>query len=353
MIEGLDSLLEDCGDPGVAEVRHLLAALLGGPGTAGRVVGQYRLKHAVYRLQFEIEGRPHFLVAKCMHPYYAQRNWLVAQRWLPAVGLADSGPPLLGVAAARDGQAVWHLYEDLGDCRFDTTNPHPKYIEAAVAVIGQLHTRFAGHPLLAECRLWAGDRGIAFYTANVKDAVRCLEALRPPALVLSDAQVALRDHWLTHLAKLLDEQPLRIQMLADCGGPETLLHGDLWPTNILIRPADKGLCVRLIDWDRTGVGLISYDLSTFLYRFPLTHRPWILDCYRQAVAPLGWNLPAPEQLNLLFDTAERARLTSRVLWAALGVREGHVEWGFAELAAFSQWFEQLEPVLPIEGDRRE
>jgi hypothetical protein len=42
MIEGLDNLLEDTGQPGLAELRGLLQELLGERAAVGRVVSQYR-----------------------------------------------------------------------------------------------------------------------------------------------------------------------------------------------------------------------------------------------------------------------------------------------------------------------
>jgi hypothetical protein len=144
-------------------------------------------------------------------------------------------------------------------------------------------------------------------------------------------------------------------MMAELGGPEVLLHGDLTTRNVLICPTRKGLCARLIDWDKAGVGPISYDLSTFLYRFPPPVRHWILDLYQDAVGRRGWHLPSAAELNVLFDTAEQARLANCVIWPALALLSGPAAWGFDELAAFDHWFEVVTPVLPYEavGDRRQ
>src|SRR5207247_1903938 len=72
------------------------------------------------------------------------------------------------------------------------------------------------------------------------------------------------------------------------GRPEPLLHGDLWTINAFVEHTPAGPRARLVDWDRVGVGPFSYDLSTFLFRFPPEQRPRILECYRQAVAAAGW-----------------------------------------------------------------
>ena len=350
VIEGLDDLLESSSQPGLPELRAVLQEMVGRWDPTARLISQQRLKSTVYRAQFEANGGVRSLVLKRLDPSVAQHNQLVATRWLPALGLRDSAPSLLGVAAERGGRCVWHLYEDLGERTLAAGDADPRQIEAAVAVIAQLHMRSAGHPLLPECRMYGGDLGISYYTSNVRDAIRSLESLHPPAVELSPERVALRDGLLARLHQLLDEQPYRAQVMAELGGPDVLLHGDLWTINVLICPTGNGLRARLIDWDHAGVGPISYDLSTFLYRFPLPARHWILDLYQEEVRHLGWRLPSAADLNLLFDTAEQARLANRVIWPALAVLDGQVEWGFDELAAFERWFEMVTPVLPDEAD---
>jgi hypothetical protein len=301
----------------------------------------------VYRLCLALNDNVRSLVVKRLEPSIAWRNHLVVTRWLPAIGLGANGPTLLGTAAERNGRCVWHVYEDLGDWALDASKADPERVQVAVDLIAQVHTRFARHPLLPECRMHGGDVGIYFYSSNVRHAIYGLEALRPPAVELSPERMALRDRLLQRMYALLDEQTSRAQALADLGGPETLLHGDLWTTNTFVVPTAHGPQARLIDWDHVGVGPASYDLSTFLYRFSPHDRWWILDCYRQAVERAGWRLPSAQALNLLFDTAECARYAGRAVWPAVALLHDRADWGFAELAEVEQWFEALEPVLPV------
>jgi len=349
MIDGLDDVLASSGQPGLPELRAVLRELIGGLDPTAHVVDQRQLKPRVYRLRVEANGCVRSLVLKRLEPGVAQRNQLVAKRWLPALGLSEAGPPLLGVAAERNGGWVWHVYDDLGDCTLDARAVDRRGVEAAVEVIAQLHTRSAGHPLLPECRLYGGDLGMHFYTANVRDAIHSLESLQPFAVELSPERVALRDRLLARLHQRLDEQSYRAHAMAELGGPEVLLHGDLWTTNMLVCAAEDGLRVRLIDWDHAGVGPISYDLSTLLYRFPAPDRYWILNVYHGSLGRLGWRLPSVADLNLLFATAEWARWANRVIWPALAAVEGHhAEWAFDELASVEQWCEMMTPVLPHE-----
>ena len=72
---------------------------------------QHPSTHGVLRLVVSLQGE----IVKRLDPEIAKRNCLVARRWLPAIGLGENGPPVLGSTAERNGQCIWHIYEDLGD----------------------------------------------------------------------------------------------------------------------------------------------------------------------------------------------------------------------------------------------
>ena len=348
MIEGLERVLEGSGQRGVTELRGLLQELLGGRDATGRLLEEQMLQPRamrVFRLRFAINGQTRSVVVKRLKPQIARRNELVAKRWLPAIGLSDSGPPVLGSVAEPSGACAWHVYDDLGPQELDPREPDRERVSAAVELVARMHTRFAEHALLGEVRLHGGDLGIRFYESNVRDAIYALEAWQPAA-----QQNGLRDRLLDRLCKLRDELPERAQALAEWGGPETLLHGDLWAINVFVIPSANGLHARLIDWDHAAVGPASYDLSTFLLRFPTQHRLWVLDLYRQAVADAGWHLPGERELNLLFETHEYARIANRIIWPAIALVMDGAAWGAEALAEIDGWFEQFEPVLPAAAE---
>jgi hypothetical protein len=307
-----------------------------------------RMKSRVYRLRCTVNGATRSFVGKRLAPDIARRNELVARRWLPAVGLGDSGPPLLAVAAEPDASSVWHLYEDLGDCGLEDESAESDRVGPAVAAIARIHTRFAGHALIPECRLWGGDLGINFYTASVRDAITSLGAVRARKRRLGSERLSICDRLLARLADLTDECAKRAEALRRHGGPETLLHGDLWPKNVMVHADGRGPRARLIDWDHAAVGPVSYDLSTFLYRFPGRDRSAILGLYEEEIGRAGWRLPSTGDLNVLFETAELGRIANRVIWPALAAREDGADWAFAELREVERWFEQLAPILPLD-----
>jgi Phosphotransferase enzyme family len=303
---------------------------------------QERVKSGVYRLRCTLNGTTRSFVAKRLDPDIALRNELVARRWLPAVGLGELGPPLLAVAAERDNSSVWHLYDDLGDCALDPADGDFSRITNAVAAIARIHTTFVGHALLPECRLWGGDLGIAFYSLSVRDAMTALESASAREGRLRGSSVCER--LLARLERLLGELAPREGTLARYGGPETLLHGDLWRTNVMVTRETT----RLIDWDHAAVGPFTYDLSTFLSRFPTRERREILRLYAEEVGRAGWALPPDAELNGVFETAELARIANRVIWPALAAWEHDAAWALPALEEVERWFDQLTPILPHE-----
>ena len=334
-------------EPGAAELAHALAeALLDRDAGEDGPAELERVKAHVYRLRIGSNGRARSVVLKCFDPWLARRNELVARRWLPAIGLGDRCPRLLATAADRRGACVWHVYEDLGEGVVDAAHPDRARVTAVVDLIAELHTRAAGHPLLPECRHFCGDLGAPFFAANVRDAVAVLEGLVPPEVEPTLKERALRARLLRRLYRLREELPGRVQRLETLGGPETLLHGDLWTTNTFVAATGDGLVARLIDWDHAAVGPASYDLSTFLYRFPRRERPWILETYRRRVAARDGRLPPDRQLGRLFETAEYARYANRVVWPAVAILRENAAWGWELLAEVERWFDALEPALP-------
>jgi phosphotransferase family enzyme len=347
MIERLDQVLADTAEPGLPELRAALVRVLEGSHGAVLFTGAQRLWSRVYRLQFAARDGLRSVVVKRLGPLEARRGELVAWRWLPAVGLEDGGPGLLGVAAAALGDWVWHVYEDFGDSGLAGRESDTAAVAAAVRLIASVHSRFASHPLLAECRSYRVF-DISWFAGNVRDAIMSLEDIRPPAATLTVDQAALRGRLLARLRRLLADQNRRARALAEWGGPETLLHGDLWTSNTFVLRTPAGLKARLIDWDRAGVGPMSYDLSTFLLRFPASQRAWILDLYTHSLEAGSWRPPGHARLNLLCETAELARYANCVVWPAHAIAREGKAWGWNALAEVERWFLAIQPVLPLE-----
>ncbi len=327
------------GEPAWTELWQGLRALL--HDADYRVTSVQPLKAKVYRLQFDARAPWSSVVVKRMEPAVSQRTRLLATRWLPALGLEHACPRLLGTAADWRGEVVWHIHEDLGD---DTlaTRPVPELVEVAARQVAELHARAARHGVLPDVRRFGHGLGFEYFTTNVRDAIAALEALLAAGIPSPPSHAGLPERLLARLRALLAEAPRRAAVFERAAGPDTLLHGDLWTINMFVKGTAERPQLRLVDWDRVDVGPVSYDLSTFLFRFPAERRPGILDCYRHAAARGGWELGSPEDLALLFDTAERARYANRVIWPAVALLRERAAWGFPELAEVERWFLALD-----------
>ena len=342
-VDELRSTLEAREEPGVAELLEAMRPILPDAGAAEWASAELApLKRRVYRLRVEGSHGARSVILKRTEPPIAHLNRLVAERWLPALRLGDHCAALIATAADRDGRWVWQIYEDLGDDTLERRSDRPR-VGATTDVIAKLHARGAGHALLPEVRQYGKDLGLAFFAANVGDAIRGLELLggrHAPRELRS-----LGDRLLRRIYPLSVDMPRRAQVLKDVGGPDTLLHGDLWRNNAFATVSAGAVRVQLIDWDHVGIGPLAYDLSTFLMRFPSAERPWILDRYRGTLSLAGLRLPSEDVLNELFETAEYARFANRVSWAAMAWLHEDAEWVPIELAEIERWFDALRPIL--------
>ncbi|HVH66761.1 MAG TPA: phosphotransferase [Gemmatimonadales bacterium] len=335
--------LEERREPGAAELCDLLQAMLGGgPEVSHEGTQLERLQKGVYRLRIGGSGRT--LVVKRHTPAAAEVDRLVAERWLPALGLGECCPRLLGAAAERDGRWVWHAYEDLGAATLADRHERRCW-EAVVDLVAELHSRGTHHRLLPEVRWHGRDHRAHSLIANLRDSIALLDALRDPAP--PRFATACR-RLLERLHKLLEEAPAWVRMMDEVGGADTLLHGDLWPKNAFVAKARDGgrARVRLVDWDHVGVGSFSYDVSTFLYHSQPEDRPWLWRRYRSAVERDGVRLPADRDVNRLFHAAETARGITCIIWPAMALLHDGAEWGRTGLVEIEDWFAALRPPLP-------
>jgi Ser/Thr protein kinase RdoA (MazF antagonist) len=292
------------------------------------------LSRDVYRLAL-IPGRPPSVVMKRLPAAAAHRDRLLADHWLPAVGLAGAGPPLLATIGDPDGTGAWSVYAWLGGGSLDPTAPDPGEVLRLVDLVAALHVRFGHHPLLAEVRQHGTALGYDSLAGRLGDALLALDALARhlPGPLLVDLRGSLR--------RARDGAPRVGSLLRAVGGPDTLLHGDLWPQNVLVGPGGP----RLVDWDRLGVGPASYDLSMLLVRLPPALRRAVLDRYLPQLTTAGWPEPTLDQVMSLSTAAEHARLATLVSWRALDLMRspGAAGWAVDQLRAIHTWWHQVDP----------
>lgn len=349
MFHVLDKSLAKSGQGGLIQLRSRLAEMLGGHGTRTELLSVDDLaRERVFRLRFEVDGRDRFVIVKSLPRERALREQRTLQRWLPRLGLDEVAAALLGVAAGAGDDREWHVYESVPGHTLEELAGDRAAMTAALDVVARVHRACVNHPLLAECRLVGPDFGPRFVETSVLDATRALVATR--RLVLADrARAEMVDRLLERLHGLQAGLGERLEALQALGWPETLQHGDLWNTNVLVTRDSRGVRARLIDWDRAGVGPAAYDLSAFLRQFPASERAWVLDVYRKRVRNLGWQWPNATTLNFVFETMEFARFANCATWAALAAAQGTdgvpPEWALEDLEEVATWFRNLTPLL--------
>ncbi|UCE02616.1 MAG: aminoglycoside phosphotransferase family protein [Candidatus Latescibacterota bacterium] len=349
MIRTLDTLLADSNRPGLPELRAVLAALLGETAGRARLLQEENLsRERVFRLRLQADDTIHSLVIKVLPVERARREQMSIRRWLPRLGFERHAPRLLGVAADRNGERVWHVYEDLPGGTLKECAADRDAVRAAIDLIARLQLAAVEQPLLSECRLIGQDLGPQFFAASVRDAMRGLQALRK--LQIADpARREMVEQLLDRMLDLQAESAERTRVFDALDWPETLQHGDLWTTNVVMAREKRGPHAYLIDWDHAGVGPAIFDLSTLLRHFPPHDRAWILDVYRSHVARAKWHWPNLGELDFLFETAELARFANCVTWCALAAtedgRDAIPAWVFEDLADIDSWFRDLTPLM--------
>ena len=365
---------EPAGDPdsaGAAELRACLKRLLAPKRSAELLDQQTIWRNRVHRARFRVDGAQRSLILKSLPLDRAHREQLAVRSWLPQLGLGEHGPPLLAVAAASDARCIWHVYDDLGTNTLERCADAPIPVAAAVRLLARIHTRASSCAFLGECREFGVGLGEHFLASGIADGLRVVERILRHDSGLSAVEGDVFERLRQCLLELRAEVPKRTRLLKKHGGPETLLHGDVWTCNIFVLPEQEPtkpivhtspvrrasgsngassnppapFHVRFIDWDHAGVGHASYDLSALLLRFPLGDRNAIVETYAHAVATAGWKLPPREILNTLFETAELARLASATLWPALSFHRERAAWAYERLAEVESWFAAMQPVL--------
>jgi hypothetical protein len=346
----------------VPGLRPLLAGVASVDPDALVVLACEALKRCVHRVTFLADGRAGSVIVKRTSPEIARRNRLVSDRWLPDAGMPDLAPATHGILPGADPETVWLVSEDAGTRTLADAPREAARAAAALGRIARLHRRFAVHAVLGEVRLRGGELGPAFLLGNLRDALRALTAVQRAGLDRPDAHGdgdasspvpasrAARAATLTRLrarlVAMIEDAPRRAEILARAGGAETLLHGDLWLENLVEVPRGEGALVRLIDWDHAAVGPPLYDLSTFLYRYPPSERRALFARYAEALGADGWWLPGEDELAIVAETCEHARIANRVIWPALEALRGGGEHALAELDEVAGWFDALEPLFP-------
>jgi len=310
------------------------------------VLDCHALSAGVYRLGLT-EGHPDAVVVKRLDPAAAHRCRLLTRYWLPSAGLAHACPSMLAILG--DGQQAWTVHTWLPGQPLDTCLDTERVQQLAV-LVAAVHVRLAAYPLIAQLRHHCRYLGAGVLTGHFEDAWQALRTIERelPAQRRAGTSGVVAG-LLERVHNCLRLAPGMRALLHEVGGPDTLLHADLWPKNVV---AGTGW-LRLVDWDRMGVGPALYDLSTLLFRLPAGYRRAAQERYLADLCAAGWPRPTGGEVAGLSRVMERARLASLVSWRAQELLQAPGEgarWAGEQLRLIRQWWDEVD-VTDLEHPR--
>ena len=287
--------------------RPLREALVETFGKAAQQLRAEKLDGRAYRVKLEASEH-RSVVLKIFRVPRARRNELVLHRWLPAVGLSDLAPRLLAVAPAPDESSVWHVYEDCGDVTL-ADRQDPGSIRSGLRAIARVHAAFVEHPLLEEITTQGKPPGNYFF-----DTPELHESVRASVERLNGSHDVPRSDTIAKLADCLAALAPLFANSAPISGPQTLLHGDLYPSNIVVSNGahDEGRAARLIDWDRVGIGPFIFDLAFIVGELPPESRQLALNAYRESMEAHLPRWPTPREWQQQFKRVRMGRIVRAI-----------------------------------------
>jgi Ser/Thr protein kinase RdoA (MazF antagonist) len=220
------------------------------------------------------------------------RRELETYRRIPSP--AGIGPRCVAAVAEQDPPRHWLLVEKVPGVELWQIGELPVW-ERVAAWLGGFHAAFldriddvrAANPYLLEhsqswFRSW-WERARAALTRSADP--------RAPELV---RRLEAYDEVATSLAAL----------------PSTFVHGELYPSNVLV--VDKGDSVRVcpVDWEMSAVGPGSIDLAALVGGWDAPQRRRLIDAYGEALASAGVDAPS----GALEADVARSRLHLALQW---------------------------------------
>jgi len=278
--------------------RALAASELGDLEVVRRRPSEYRTSFPVELLEVERLGpgrgtivckRPNWdeldATAQLAKPRFLQdpeREACVYERLLPR---GPVGPPRLLGRGLEDG-GVWLFLEYIEGRPLHEVGERELW-EQVAGWLGRFHTAFGLIPPGSAGRCPLVQRDADFYR-------RWMERAREFGRAGSSDRRAALD-------RLAERHDRLVEALLAM--PATLLHGELYASNVLIAEAEGGVRVAPLDWELAGPGPGALDLAALVSGWPAGDREAMRLAYERAV---GEPLPAHD--------LELARLQVAIQW---------------------------------------
>jgi thiamine kinase-like enzyme len=260
----------------------------------------------VERLTFRSEELPSIIFKAILPPLHSELNvyqdlFQDNRRWSP-----------LFYGSVRVGEEIWLFLEDTGQ-RTLHADPTPENLQRATATLAGLHVAF-GREVANGSLQHRSHLPVRDYPSYISGAKQTLVLTR--ALVNKKLYPSVTTR---HLAKLEAVVNMYDRVaIALVGAPQTLVHGDFNPQNIIFDPVPGGDRVFIIDWANShiGAGLIDLvDLANFATtNFGPGMMPKLLQNYRAAYRAASGEPMASEPLEELFVCGQIEKKIGLIRW---------------------------------------
>jgi aminoglycoside phosphotransferase (APT) family kinase protein len=208
---------------------------------------------------------------------------------------AGIGPRWIAALAEQDPPRHWLLIEKVPGVELWQIGELSVWEEVA-GWLGRFHARFAGR--LEEVRaansylLEYSDEWFRFWAERARSALAGSTDRRASAVVRG-----------------LDRYDAVIRSLAAL--PPRFVHGELYPSNVLVVREESPVRVCPVDWEMAAIGPGPIDLAALVGGWGATERQRLATAYRRELARAGTTAPAPEALAA---DLSRSRLHLALQW---------------------------------------
>jgi Phosphotransferase enzyme family len=220
------------------------------------------------------------------------------------LGPAGIGPRCYAAIADAWNARYWLLLEKVPGLELwqvDVAGAELEVWEAVATWLGGFHGHFAGE--IAELRaknpylLDFGRTWFDLWRWRAQTALSGAHDLRAPALI---GVLSRYDNVVDNLAAL----------------PSTLVHGEFYPSNVLVVRSDGDLRVCPVDWEMAGTGPGLLDLAALTEGFGRRERERLFSAYRSAMLEAGVDLPSHEEMRPSLDRCQLHLALQWIGWSA-------------------------------------
>lgn len=99
------------------------------------------------------------------------------------------------------------------------------------------------------------------------------------------------------LARIASRYDVVVERLASV--PPTFVHGELYPSNVLVDDSGPGVRPSAIDWEMAGVGPALLDLAALTSGWPEAEQAELVDAYLDELGPAPWG--HTKEVSVLFN----------------------------------------------------